>query len=109
MPDTSADLAAAVADLDDGYLKVMLLLAVRRARSEEPRRSGFWHALAVTLAEEQETRRSAAELRPDGEAPDPEEGEEVGRVLDELVHDLTTLKAEMRETTGDIAGAGSDA
>ncbi|MFN2505278.1 MAG: hypothetical protein ABR540_13825 [Acidimicrobiales bacterium] len=109
MPDTSADLAAAVADLDDGYLKVMLLLAVRRARSEEPRRSGFWHALAVTLAEEQETRRSAAELRPDGEAPDPEEAEEVERVLDELVHDLTTLKAEMREVTGDISGAASDA
>ena len=63
MPESS-DLLGAIADLDDSYLKVMLLLAVRRARSEEPRRAGFWHALAGALADEQETRRSAAELRP---------------------------------------------
>jgi hypothetical protein len=105
MPEAS-DLSSAVADLDDGYLKVLLLLAVRRARSEEPRRAGFWHALAVSLAEEQETRRSAAELQPSAVAPVPEPGAEVDQVLDELVHDLTTLKAELKESGGEMASAG---
>ena len=105
MPET-ADLSSAVAELDDGYLKVLLLLAVRRARSEEPRRAGFWHALAVSLAEEQETRRSAAELKPAAVAPTPEPGPEVERVLDELLHDVTTLKAELGESGGDMAAAG---
>ncbi len=105
MPD-STDLTSAVSELDDGYLKVLLLLAVRRARSEEPRRAGFWHALAVALAEEQETRRGAAELKPAAVAPAPEPGPEVEQVLDELLRDLTTLKAELRESGGDMAVAG---
>lgn len=103
----TADLGSAVADLDDGYLKVLLLLAIRRARSEEPRRAGFWHALAVALAEEQERRRSAAELRPSAVASDPDAGSDVERVLDELVHDLTTLKAELRESGGEMESAGT--
>lgn len=105
MPE-SADLASAVADLDDDYLKVMLLLAVRRARSEEPRRAGFWHSLAVTLAEEQDTRRSAAELRAGAMAADPEvEGSQLDIVFDDLVAELKTLKAEIRESSGDIDNA----
>ena len=103
-----ADLTSAVSDLDDGYLKVLLLLAVRRARSEEPRRAGFWHALAVALAEEQETRRSAAELRHEAVAPDPDAGPEVERVLDELLQDLNTLKAELQESSGGMASALDD-
>ena len=111
MADTS-ELASAVSDLDDGYLKVLLLLAVRRARSEEPRRAGFWHALAVALAEEQETRRGAAELssvaqRPlETLAPVPEAGPEVEQALEELLLDLTTLKSELRESSGQMDTAG---
>lgn len=110
MPESS-DLLGAIADLDDSYLKVMLLLAVRRARSEEPRRAGFWHALAVALADEQETRRSAAELRPRATtaAADPAvEGSELDSVFDDLVAELTTLKAEIRESSGDLDTAGKD-
>ncbi len=105
MPE-SADVTSAVSDLDDGYLKVLLLLAVRRTRSEEPRRAGFWHALAVALAEEQETRRSAAALKPSGLAATPEPGPEVEQVLDELLHDLSTLKSELRESGGEMELAG---
>lgn len=111
----SSDLTSAVADLDDGYLKVLLLLAVRRARSEEPRRAGFWHALAVALAEEQETRQGAAKLQ--GSSPVeaaevdplanlPEGGPEVDRVLEELLLDLTTLKSELAESSGRMETAG---
>ena len=102
----SADLTSAVAELDDGYLKVLLLLSVRRARSEEPRRAGFWHALAVALAEEQETRRGAAELRTAATAPVAEAATEVEQVLDELLVDLTTLKSELRESGGEMEVAG---
>ncbi len=101
----SADVTSAVSELDDGYLKVLLLLAVRRARSEEPRRAGFWH-LAVALAQEQETRRSAARLQPAATAPSPEPYPEVEQVLDELLHDLTTLKSELRESGGEMEVAG---
>ena len=102
----SSDLTSAVDELDDGYLKVLLLLAVRRARTEEPRRAGFWHALAVALAEEQETRRGAAQLHANATAPVPEAGPDVEQALDELLLDLTTLKAELRESGGDMEVAG---
>jgi hypothetical protein len=110
MPESS-DLLGAIADLDDSYLKVMLLLAVRRARSEEPRRAGFWHALAVALADEQETRRSAAELRPGAAtkaADTAVEGSDLDSVFDDLVAELTTLKAEIRESSGDLDTAGQE-
>ena len=94
-------------ELDDGYLKVLLLLSLRRARSEEPRRAGFWHALAVALAEEQETRRGAAELAVHATAPVPEGGPEVEQALDELLLDLTTLKSELRESGGQMESAGN--
>lgn len=53
----STDLEAALAEVDDAYLGVQLLLAVRRAGSDEPRRAGMWHALAGMLAAEQQRRR----------------------------------------------------
>lgn len=102
----SSDLTSSVAELDDGYLKVLLLLAIRRTHAEEPRRAGFWHALAVALAEEQETRRGAAEFRADATAPVPRGGPEVEQALDELLLDLTTLKTELRESGGDMELAG---
>ena len=102
----ASDLTSAVSELDDGYLKVLLLLAVRRTHAEEPRRAGFWHALAVALAEEQETRRGAAVLQPGGTAPVPEASPEVEQALDELLVDLTTLKTELRESGGQMETAG---
>jgi hypothetical protein len=107
MADTSVDLSSAIAELDDEYLKVMLLLAIRRARSEAPRRAGFWHALAVALAEEQETRRSAAELRPSASAQVPED-EALSAVLEELRREVNTLEAEVRESVGDLGVAGAE-
>lgn len=94
--------ADAIAELDDGYLKVMLLLAVRRGQSEEPRRAGFWHALAVLLAEEQDRRRRAAQLVPQAEATaiGVDEGPELEAVVDELRAELASLEAEMNESLG---------
>jgi hypothetical protein len=103
-PETSA-LEAAVAELDDSYLKVMLTLAVRRASSEEPRRAGFWHALAVTLAEEQEIRRSAAVLEPKGEATAvaADESPDLQAVLDELRMEMAAVESEVKEASGHMA------
>ena len=104
------DLATAVSELDDQYLKVLLLLSVRRAHNDEPRRAGFWHALAVALAEEQEQRRSAAELSPHGvaHAVAADEGPELEAVLDELRYEMASLEQEIRESRGDMKAAGDD-
>lgn len=103
-----ADVASAIAELDDSYLKVMLLLAVRRANSDEPRRAGLWHALAVLFAEEQEKRRRAAELVPGAASPNlaAVERHELDAVLAELRAEQSNLEAEVRESTGDLAVAG---
>jgi hypothetical protein len=105
MAPEGSELEAAVAELDDSYLKVMLTLAVRRAQSEEPRRAGFWHALAVTLAEEQEVRRSAAELEPAAEATAvaADESPDLQAVLDELRQEIAAVEAEVREASGHMA------
>lgn len=106
----SSELGSAVTELDDGYLKVMLLLAVRRSQSEEPRRAGFWHAIAVVLAEEQEKRRSLAVLDPQGEASAiaADERPEVDAVLQELRQEMSSLEAEVRESTGGDFGFSAD-
>ena len=105
MPPESSELESAVAELDDSYLKVMLTLAVRRASTEEPRRAGFWHALAVTLADEQEVRRSAAVLKPQAEATAiaADESTDLQAVLDELRMEISAVEAELREASGDMA------
>lgn len=99
------ELTSAIAELDDSYLKVLLTLAIRRSQNDEPRRAGFWHALAVSLAEEQEKRRRGAELRPSGEATAVavDEGPELEAVLDELRVEMATLQSEIRESMGDMA------
>ena len=93
-------LLAAVSDLDDSYLQVMLLLAVRRAGSEEPRRAALWHALAQLLAEEQEGRRRITEM---GGPTERQAGEEdlagaIDTVRDELRRDADALDAEVQDT-----------
>jgi hypothetical protein len=101
------ELTAAAAELDDEYLKVLLLMALSRARSEEPRRAGFWHAVAVVLAEEQEKRRSMAELSPSGVAVSAEAEEaELAAVIEEMRTQIATLEAEARESVGDLDVAG---
>lgn len=99
------ELNSAIADLDDSYLKVLLTLAIRRSQSDEPRRAGFWHALAVNLAQEQEKRRRGAALRPSGEATAiaVDEAPELQSVLDELRIEMATLQSELRESVGDMA------
>lgn len=62
MAEPTSDLEDAIAALDDGYLQAQLLLAVRRAGTDEPRRAGMWHALAALLATEQQRRRRSDEL-----------------------------------------------
>ncbi len=108
MPE-AAELTSAIGELDDGYLRVMLLLAVRRARTEDPRRSGFWHALAVALAQEQEKRRSAAAIGQAGANPDRDAvaaKADLETVIEELRMEIASLESEMRESTGDMELAG---
>jgi hypothetical protein len=103
------ELTGAVSELDDEYLKVMLLLSLDRARSEEPRRAGFWHALAVTLAEEQESRRRAAALTSSAAAPVADEGPALEAVLDELRRQVSSLESELRESAGRMEVAETEA
>jgi hypothetical protein len=102
------ELTSAVAELDDDYLKVLLLLSLNRARSEEPRRAGFWHALAVTLAEEQESRRRAAQLQPGAAAPVADEEPALEAVLEELRKQVASLESEIRESGGRMEVAGAE-
>ena len=106
MADNLDDLRSAMAELDDSYLKVMFLLAVRRASGQEPRRAGFWHSLAGMLSDEQERRQGPAPLREDAPAsPAAVEAGELEAVLDELRRDLEALEAEYRESYGEMSSA----
>lgn len=103
MPDTP-ELADAIAELDDDYLRVQLLLAVRRAGSEQPRRAGLWHALAGLLAAEQQRRRQSASLT--GETAEgagtPDGLSAVDDVREELRRDAEALDAEYGDAQGDF-------
>jgi len=108
MPD-APDLASAVSDLDDGYLQAQLLLAVGRASREEPRRAGFWHALAGVLAAEQQQRRQSAELT--GQAPDEAQDMAIAlqQVTDELRLDAETLGTQYADATGEFPAPAGQA
>lgn len=98
MPDT--ELAQAIADLDDGYLHLQLLLAVRRAGSQEPRRAGMWHALAGLLANEEQSRSQSQRLT--GEAGAPDVASAVVDVQEELRRDAEAIEAEYGDAVGDF-------
>ncbi|MGI9079596.1 MAG: hypothetical protein ACR2GF_02025 [Acidimicrobiales bacterium] len=103
MAEQGDDLIPAVSELDDAYLKVLLLVAIRRATSEEPRRAGFWHGLAGILAAEQEKRRGVAQFRDDEPvALQPDELAELQTLLVDLRADLETVEAEYQESYGQM-------
>lgn len=105
MSSSNYGLDDAVSELDDGYLRVLLLISVRRASSEEPRRAAFWHALANVLGVEQAKRTGAAEFQHEAPAAlSPGDVSEVTAVLEEMRRDVETLEAEYREAFGDLAG-----
>jgi len=95
MAEPTSDLVAALTELDDGYLRVQLLLAVRRAGTDEPRRAGMWHALAALLASEQQRRRQSDELTGGSRGEDPlPPASVVAEVTEELRLDGEALRAE---------------
>jgi len=95
MPEPTSDLAEAISAVDDGYLRVQLLLAVRRAGTDEPRRAGMWHALAGLLAAEQQRRRQADELTGGGDDDDQlPPASVIAEVKEELRLDAEALEAE---------------
>ncbi|MGI8777524.1 MAG: hypothetical protein ACR2LJ_09095 [Acidimicrobiales bacterium] len=103
MADQSDDLISAVSELDDAYLGVLLLVSIRRATTEEPRRAGFWHGLAGVLAAEEEKRRGVAEFRHDEPVVlQPEELRELQGLIAELRADLETVEAEYQESYGQL-------
>ena len=96
-----------VSELDDAYLKVLLLLSTRRAESSEPRRAGFWHGVAGILSLEQEKRQGAGVLG--RQAPttlQDDEMAELAVVLDELRRDVATVESEYRASYGQMPAAG---
>lgn len=111
MPDTP-DLASAIADLDDDYLQVQLLLAVRRAGTEEPRRAGLWHALAGLLAAEQQSRRQSSQLTGAG-APaavvDHDLTSTLESVREELRRDAAAIEAEYGDAAGEFPNPAGQA
>jgi hypothetical protein len=95
MADATGELEAAIAALDDGYLRCQLMLAVRRAGTDEPRRAGVWHALAGMLAAEQQRRRQSRELTGSDDAGDLlPPASVIAEVQEELRLDAEALKAE---------------
>lgn len=91
-----------VSELDDDYLRVLMLLAVQRASSVEPRRAGFWHGLAAILGAEQGKRRNAAVIGSGGDLG-PGDVADMRAVIDEMKRDVDALEAEYGEAAGPMA------
>lgn len=94
---TPPDLAEAIADIDDVYLHVQLLLAQHRAGSENPSRSGLWHALALMFTEEQ--------VRRGGPPPTSDNRAAVKEARESLIRDAAVLEAEYADAVGEPADA----
>jgi hypothetical protein len=96
-----------LSELDDGYLKVLLLLAASRATSSEPRRAGFWHGLAGILSAEQEKRQAGADFGGGQPAAlQPADVAELESVIDELRRDVEALETEYRAAYGEAQPPG---
>lgn len=98
-----------LSELDDQYLKVLLLLAARRASSSDPRRAGFWHGLAGILSAELEKRQAIAAFG--GAQPtalQPGDVTEFEAVLEELRSDLAALETEYRAAYGQMPTPGAE-
>lgn len=111
MPDTP-DLASAIADLDDDYLRVQLLLAVRRAGNEQPRRAGLWHALAGMLATEQQKRQQSTHLTGQSGGDTELEGSlkaTLDSVREELRGDAAAIEAEYGDAAGQFPNPAGQA
>lgn len=111
MPD-APDLASAIADLDDDYLQVQLLLAVRRAGNEEPRRAGLWHALAGMLAAEQQSRLQSTQLtgrRGGGAETAASLASTLDSVREELRGDAAAIEAEYGDAAGEFPNPAGQA
>jgi hypothetical protein len=102
MPEISEELN--VSELDDVYLKVLLLLSVRRAEGAEPRRGGFWHALAGVLSVEEENRQAAKQPRNSEASMQPDEAAELQAILDDLRRDVASIEADYQESYGELKG-----
>ena len=100
MPETP-DLAAAIADLDDGYLHLQLLLAVRRAGNEEPRRAALWHSLAGLLAAEQQSRQQTSALTGEGGAGG-DLSAVIAAVREELRRDAEAIEGDYSDAMGEF-------
>ena len=109
---TTPDLAAAIAQLDDDYLRVQLLLAVRRAGNEEPRRAALWHALGGMLAAEMNTRSQSARLTGESGAAS-EVGASLASTLEsvreELQRDAQAIEAEYGDAAGEFPNPAGQA
>lgn len=109
MADTD-DLTAAISELDDGYLQAELLLAVGRAGREEPRRAGFWHALAGLLASEQQRRRQGEELTGPAESSlDDGAAAAIEHIREQLRLDSQSLAAQYADATGGFPAPAGEA
>jgi hypothetical protein len=109
MPD-NPDLTSAIAELDDDYLRVQLLLAVRRAGNEEPRRAALWHALAGLLATEQQSRGQSTRLTGDsGAGAGGSIQETLDSVREELRRDAAAIEAEYGDAAGEFPNPAGQA
>ena len=98
-----------VSELDDAYLKVLLLLSVRRAQGAEPRRGGFWHALAGVLSAEEEERQTATHVDDRRASLQPGEADELQAILADLRRDVASLEADYHESYGTMPTPGDPA
>ena len=100
MADEPNDLVEAIAELDEGYLRAQLFLAVRRASSDEPRRAALWHSVARLLAADQQRRQGAG--GGGGESPEDElaRASVMADVREELRLDAEALDLETFEADG---------